>query len=74
MTTLSIQQIMGTKYRTSSKADTLTRGLMEHMGLSTKAAVARLSIGRSLSAGALASTETVDSKGLEGDAVHKQSS
>jgi S-DNA-T family DNA segregation ATPase FtsK/SpoIIIE len=65
MTTLSIQQIMGTKYRTSSKADALTRGLMEHMGLSTKAAVARLSIGRSLSAGALASTETVDSKGLD---------
>jgi len=65
MTALSIQQIMGTKYRTSSKADALTKDLMQNMGLSTKAAVARLSIGRSLSAGALASTETVDSKGLD---------
>lgn len=64
MSTLSLQQIMAARFRTSSHADHQTKQLMEVLGLSTKAAVARLAIGRSLSLGALPS-EQVDAKGLE---------
>lgn len=65
MSSLTIQQIMGSKFRTSSSADAQTKELMEHLGLSTKAAVARLAIGRSLGCGPLGTTEAIDSKGLE---------
>ncbi|MCX8999995.1 FtsK/SpoIIIE domain-containing protein [Rhizobiaceae bacterium BDR2-2] len=64
MNNISLQQIMSARFRTSTHADNLTKMLMEVLGLSTKAAVARLAIGRSLSLGALAD-EQVDAKGLE---------
>ncbi|KQY41328.1 hypothetical protein ASD46_18610 [Rhizobium sp. Root491] len=64
MSSVSLQQIMAARFRTSAHADGLTKNLMEVLGLSTKAAVARLAIGRSLSLGALAD-ELVDAKGLE---------
>jgi S-DNA-T family DNA segregation ATPase FtsK/SpoIIIE len=65
MSSLSVSQIMAAKFRTSIAADGLTKEIMENMGLTTKAAVARLAIGRSLGAGALPATETVDARGLE---------
>ncbi|AMD60415.1 hypothetical protein AWN88_19760 [Agrobacterium tumefaciens] len=64
MSTLSLQQIMAARFRTSAHADNQTKQLMEVLGLSTKAAVARLAVGRSLSLGALPA-EQVDAKGLE---------
>ncbi|MCA0275568.1 MAG: hypothetical protein LCH86_06165 [Proteobacteria bacterium] len=64
MSELSIQQIMSSRYRTSSHADAQTKNLMEGLGLSTKANVARLAIGRSL-AGAALPEDSVDAKGLE---------
>jgi S-DNA-T family DNA segregation ATPase FtsK/SpoIIIE len=64
MSEISIQQIMSSRYRTSTEADRLTVALMSHLGLSTKANVARLAIGRSLGLGAL-SADGVDAKGLE---------
>jgi len=64
MTDLSIQQILTSRFRTSAVADRHTGTLMDHLGLSTKASVARLAIGRSLGAGPL-DAEDVDAKGLE---------
>jgi S-DNA-T family DNA segregation ATPase FtsK/SpoIIIE len=64
MSDLSIQQIMNSRYRTSTDADRITVALMSSLGLSTKANVARLAIGRSLALGAL-TVDGVDSKGLE---------
>ncbi|NKL74838.1 DNA translocase FtsK [Rhizobium leguminosarum] len=64
MSTISLQQLMAARFRTSAHADNQTKTLMEVLGLSTKAAVARLAIGRSLSLGAL-TDEQVDAKGLE---------
>ena len=64
MSVLSLQQIMSSRFRTSAAADVQTKNLMEVLGLSTKAAVARLAIGRSLSLGAF-NGEPVDAKGLE---------
>lgn len=64
MSDLSIQQIMNTRYRTSIEADRITVSLMSSLGLSTKANVARLAIGRSLALGAL-TAEGIDSKGGE---------
>ncbi|MER9874199.1 FtsK/SpoIIIE domain-containing protein [Mesorhizobium sp. M0195] len=64
MTTLTVQQIMSSRFRTSAHADAKTKALMEGLALSTKANVARLAIGRSLAAGALPD-DTVDAKGLE---------
>lgn len=64
MSELSLQQILGSRFRTSGEADKLTVALMNNLGLSTKANVARLAIGRSLALGAL-SDEEVDAKGLE---------
>lgn len=51
MSAISLQQIMAARFRTSAHADNQTKQLMEVLGLSTKAAVARLAIGRSLSLG-----------------------
>ena len=48
MSTLVLQQIMGSRFRTSAKAGAMTRLLMSNLGLSTQAGVARLAIGRSL--------------------------
>lgn len=64
MSDLSIQQIMSSRYRTSTEADRITVALMSNLGLSTKANVARLAIGRSLGLGAL-TVDGVDAKGLE---------
>jgi len=64
MSDLSIQQIMNSRFRTSVDADRITVSLMSGLGLSTKANVARLAIGRSLSLGAL-TDDGVDAKGLE---------
>lgn len=64
MTSLDLQQVMASRFRTSLTADAYTKSLMEGLGLTTKAGVARLAIGRSLSLGALGE-ETTDSKGME---------
>jgi S-DNA-T family DNA segregation ATPase FtsK/SpoIIIE len=64
MSVISIAQIMNSRFRTSAVADKHTLVLMEGLGLSTKANVARLCIGRSLSLGALPE-DGVDAKGLE---------
>lgn len=64
MSSLTIQQILNSRYRTSAEADRMTVALMSGLGLSTKANVARLAIGRSLSQ-AVFGDDSIDSKGLE---------
>jgi S-DNA-T family DNA segregation ATPase FtsK/SpoIIIE len=64
MSNLSVQQVLSSRFRTSSEADRLTVELMSGLGLSTKANVARLAIGRSLALGSFADL-TIDAKGLE---------
>lgn len=64
MSTLSLQQVMNSRFRTSGDAERTTVALMPKLGLSTKANVARLAISRSLALGKL-SDDNVDSKGLE---------
>lgn len=64
MSGLTIQQILGSRFRTSTEADRMTVALMTGLGLSTKANVARLAIGRSLAQGAF-NDDSVDAKGLE---------
>lgn len=64
MSTLSLQQIMSSRFRTSAAADAQTKYLMEVLGLSTKANVARLAVGRSLGLGSLGD-DVPDAKGLE---------
>lgn len=64
MSSLSLQQIMNSRFRTSAEADRKTISLMSNLGLSTKANVARLAISRSLALGNFAD-DNVDSKGLE---------
>lgn len=64
MSELSIQQILSSRFRTSTEADKITSDLRSGLGLSTKANVARLAIGRSLAQGAF-KDENTDAKGLE---------
>lgn len=64
MSGLSIQQILSSRFRTSAEADRITVALMTSLGLSTKANVARLAIGRSLALGAFGEGD-IDAKGLE---------
>jgi S-DNA-T family DNA segregation ATPase FtsK/SpoIIIE len=64
MSAVTIQQVMSSRFRTSAAADVQTKYLMEALGLSTKANVARLAIGRSLGLGSFTS-EPSDAKGLE---------
>lgn len=64
MSDFTTQLVLNTRFRTSKAADELTMELMDGLGLSTKANVARLAIGRSLSMGALPE-ESVDVKGRE---------
>ena len=64
MTTIALQQLMSSRFRTSVEADRATVLLMSNLGLSTKANVARLAISRSLALGRF-SEDNVDSKGLE---------
>lgn len=61
---LNIQQILNSRFRTSTEADRITVTMMGNLGLSTKANVARLALGRSLALGAIAD-EDIDAKGLE---------
>ncbi|MBN3836473.1 FtsK/SpoIIIE domain-containing protein [Burkholderia sp. Ac-20344] len=64
MSDLDVQQILSARYRTSQEADRYTDQLRQHLGLDTKAQVARLAIGRSLALGKIEDTST-DSKGLD---------
>ncbi len=64
MSELNIQQVLNSRFRTSSEADRITNTLMGNLGLSTKANVARLSIGRSLALGPFPDS-SIDAKGLE---------
>lgn len=64
MSELNIQQVLNSRFRTSAEADRTTVALMGNLGLSTKANVARLAIGRSLALGAF-SSDGIDAKGLE---------
>ncbi len=64
MSQLNIQQVLNSRFRTSIEADRITVVLMSNLGLSTKANVARLAIGRSLAVGAFVD-EGIDAKGLE---------
>lgn len=64
MSELSIQQILNSRFHTSTEADKITSDLRSGLGLSTKANVARLAIGRSLAQGAF-KDENTDAKGLE---------
>jgi len=64
MSQLNIQQVLNSRFRTSTEADRITVAMMGNLGLSTKANVARLAIGRSLSLGAV-TDEGIDAKGLE---------
>lgn len=64
MSEINIEQIINSRFRTSAEADRLTVAMMGYLGLSTKANVARLAIGRSLAMGPF-SEESIDAKGLE---------
>lgn len=64
MSSLSISQILNSRFRTSSEGDKYTIELMKGLGLPTKASVARLAIGRSLALGAF-DEPGIDAKGLE---------
>lgn len=64
MSELNIQQVLNSRFRTSAEADRITVALMGNLGLSTKANVARLAIGRSLALGTF-SGDGLDAKGLE---------
>ena len=64
MSALELQQIMSSRFRTSGEAETLTRSLQSNFGLTTKAGVARLAIGRSLAIGGF-TAEDIDSKGMD---------
>ncbi|MGE4557187.1 MAG: FtsK/SpoIIIE domain-containing protein [Desulfovibrionaceae bacterium] len=65
MSGLSIQQILSSRYRTSKVADGFNDEMMNALGLSTRANVARLAIGRSLALGALPNDTSLDAKGRE---------
>ncbi len=64
MSDLDVQAVLSSRYRTSQEADRYTDQLRLNLGLSTKAQVARLAIGRSLALGKFADTP-VDAKGLD---------
>jgi S-DNA-T family DNA segregation ATPase FtsK/SpoIIIE len=61
---LTVQQVLGSRFKTSAEADNVTAKLMNHLGLSTKANVARLAIGRSLALGSF-EERSLDAKGRE---------
>jgi S-DNA-T family DNA segregation ATPase FtsK/SpoIIIE len=64
MSNLDLQQIMNSRFRTSGEAEAVTRALMQNFGITTKAGVARLAIGRSLSIGGFVS-DNIDNKGMD---------
>ena len=63
MSQLDIQQVLSARYVTSQEADKHTDQLRQNLGLDTKAQVARLAIGRSLSMGKLPDIK-IDSSGM----------
>lgn len=65
MSDIDLQNVLGSRYRTSQEADKYTLELQKNLGLSTKAQVVRIAIGRSLSMGPMAKDNAVDSKGLD---------
>lgn len=65
MSSLEIQHIMSSRFRTSAEAESITRSLMSNFGLTTKAGVARLAFGRSMSMGAFFESDNIDSKGMD---------
>lgn len=65
MSDIDLQNVLGSRYRTSQEADRYTLELQKNLGLSTKAQVARIAIGRSLSMGPMAKDTAGDSKGLD---------
>jgi S-DNA-T family DNA segregation ATPase FtsK/SpoIIIE len=64
MSDLDIQSVLSSRYRTSHEADRYTDQLRINLGLSTKAQIARLAIGRSLALGELPDLQ-IDAKGLD---------
>jgi len=64
MSELSIQQILSSRYKTSAEGERFTTTLMNGLGLSTKANVARLAISRSLAMGAFRD-DNIDAKGMD---------
>lgn len=64
MSDIDIQSVLSLRYRTSQEADRYTDQLRQQLALETKAQVARLAIGRSLSMGPIVDL-SVDSKGLD---------
>jgi S-DNA-T family DNA segregation ATPase FtsK/SpoIIIE len=64
MSDLDLQQVLSSRYKTSLEADNYTDQLRQNLALDTKAQVARLAIGRSLSMGQLPDT-TVDAQGRD---------
>ena len=64
MSDLDLQQVLGSRYKTSLEADRYTDQLRQHLALETKAQVARLAIGRSLAMGKLPD-ESIDGQGRD---------
>ncbi len=64
MSDLDLQQALSSRYKTSLEADGYTDQLRQHLALETKAQVARLAIGRSLSMGKLADL-VIDGQGRD---------
>lgn len=65
MSDLNLQNVLSSRYRTSQEADKYTLELQKNLGLSTKAQVARIATGRSLSMGPISKDSSIDSKGLD---------
>jgi len=61
---LDMHQALGARYKTSAEADKITERLRQHLGLETKAQLARLAIGRSLAMGKLPDT-MIDAQGRD---------
>ena len=64
MSDLDLQQVLGSRYKTSVEADRHTDQLRQHLALETKAQVARLAIGRSLAMGKLPD-DSIDGQGRD---------
>jgi S-DNA-T family DNA segregation ATPase FtsK/SpoIIIE len=64
MSDLDLQQVLGSRYKTSLEADGYTDQLRQQLALETKAQVARLAIGRSLAMGKLPES-AIDGQGRD---------
>jgi DNA segregation ATPase FtsK/SpoIIIE, S-DNA-T family len=69
MTQIAIEQVLSSRYRTSAEADRYNTAIMDGLSLSTRAAAARLAIGRSLGVQTASMDDevsaTLDAKGVE---------